>query len=140
MQEYLSRYFFYFFESLFEFFWRAFSHAIKIDIALELDATPAENPELEYHAERISDSPIENSEGITGTKNTRCFSFEEFYWKDKGILGVLVGKTTSKNRIKEIFENGGHIHVPDGEDKDEFISSGDFCLNSFPNRVRFFHI
>lgn len=44
MQEYLARYFFYFFESLFEFFWCAFSHTIKIDIALELDTTPSENP------------------------------------------------------------------------------------------------
>ena len=75
MQEYLARYFFYFFESLFEFFWRAFSHAIKIDIALELDATPAENAKLQYHAERITDSPVENPEGITSTKNTCCFSF-----------------------------------------------------------------
>lgn len=140
MQEYLARYFFYFFESLFEFFWRAFSHAIKIDIALELDATPAENAKLQYHAERITDSPVENPEGITSTKNTCCFSFEEFYWKDKCILGILVGKTTSKDSIKEIFENGGHIYMPDRENKNKLISSSDFCLNSLPNGVRFFHI
>lgn len=140
MQEYLARYFFYFFESLFESFWRAFSHTIKIDIALELDATPAENAKLEYHAERIAYSPIENSKSITSAKNTCCFSFEELYWKDKSILGILVGKTTSKNRIKEVFENGGHIHMPDRKDKDKLISSGDFCLNSLTNGVRFFHI
>lgn len=103
MQEYLAGYFFYFFESLFQFFWCAFSHTIKIGIALELDTTPSENPKLEYHPKRITDSPIENSEGITSTKNTCCFSSQEFYRKDKSILGILVGKTTSKDGIKEIF-------------------------------------
>lgn len=140
MQENLSCDFFYFFESFLELFWAAFSHPIKVDITLEFHATPSKHPKLEYHTEGITNSPIENSEGITGTKNTRCFSFEEFYWKDKSILGILVSKTTSKDCIKEVFENGGHIYMPDRKDKDKLISSGDFCLNSLPNGVRFFHI
>jgi hypothetical protein len=140
MQENLSCDFFYFFESFFKSFWRAFSHAIKVDIAFESDTTPSKHSKLEYHTEGIADSPIENSKCITRTKNACCFTFEEFFWEDKSIFGILIGKTTGKYRIKEILENGWHIHMPDREDKYELISGRYFRLNSITYSIRFFHI
>lgn len=140
MQEYLSSYFFYFSESFFKFFWRAFSHSVKIHIALEFDTTPSEDTKTQNHIERIPDSPIENPKGITGTENSGCFTFEEFERKDKSIFGILICKTTSKNGIKEIFENSRHIHMPNREDKHDFIGCFDFCLKSITSCVRFFHV
>lgn len=103
MQEHLTSYFFYLFESFFEFFWRTFSHSVKIHIALEFDTTPSEDTKTQNHIERISDSPIENPKGITGTKYPRCFTLEEFEREDKSILGILISKTTGKNGIKKVF-------------------------------------
>lgn len=140
MQEYLTSYFFYLFESLFEFFWRTLSHTVKIHIALEFDATPSKDTKTQNHIERISDSPVENSKSITGTKYPRCFALEEFEREDKSILGILIRKTTSEYGIKEVFENGWHIHVPNREDKHELISCFDFCLKSVASCVGFFHI
>lgn len=72
MQEYLTSYFFYFFESLFEFFWGTLSHTVKIYITLEFNTTPAQNTKLEYHTKRIPDSPVQDAKSITGTENP-CF-------------------------------------------------------------------
>lgn len=140
MQENLSCDFFYFFESFLELFWAAFSHPIKVDITPELHTTPSKDAKLEYHTEGIADSPVENSKGVTRTENASCFAFEEFTRKDKSTLCILIRESTSKYSVKEIFQNSGHIHMPNREDKYELISRGDFCLNSLPNRVRFFHI
>ena len=140
MQGNLSCNLFYFLESFFEFFWAAFSHTVEIDIAFQFDTTPSKYSKLEYHAERIANSPIENPKGITRTENTCGFAFEEFTRKNKGILGILIRESSSKYGVKEILQNCWHIHMPDREDKHEFISSSNFCLNSFPNRIRFFHI
>lgn len=112
------------------FFVCSFSHPIKDGVTLYTDTTPAECAHLENNPERIADEPIHGTYGITGTKYACFFGGKQFLRKHTS-FPIFVRKSWSEHGIKEILQNSGNIDPPNREHKDEFISSSDFCLQSF---------
>lgn len=128
-------YFWNFFEHFLTLFWRSLPHLVKDGVTPYTDTAPAHRTNLEDDTKWIADEPVEETYSITGTKYSRCFTLQEFFWENNRFFRIFISKSRRQNHIKEIFQNCRDIDPPNRENKDELICCCDFILKSFLNRT-----